>query len=535
VKKCSSCTKDLPDAALHCVFCGAKQAAAPAAPAANQKTVMGYSAAEMIEQLKAQGLAVPGNLGAPPPQAAPPQAAPYQAPPQAAPYQAPPQAAPYQAPPQAAPYQAPPQAAPYQAPPQAAPYQAPPQASQATMIASESPFAGQYQAPQSHQPPPPQATQIDANYGAQAYPGNQGQPYGAAASQGNFSAQVPAAPAQAETMAIDQAAAPRPGLMGMSSGPQATQIAPSPPQSMPMAHPMSGMQPMQPMQQVSGPQTIAQAPPYLASQTAHRAGRPVEPWKDSLRLMMFIFGVLLLGAFATPISTGQLVFQWDAILHGEGTAKLLPLILAATGLLAVVFAATPLPPAGRGVMATILGLTGIVTPIVLSRTTEWQTLVPLAGGLLLVPGLLIRAEYRDATLPRVMVTIGALATLAPLLVPVGGALPLVKIFQGVINAAGTAKIPIGLQLGALVIVVLTLLAWLPSPSGGGAKVFAWLLLGWAAITHIVDLVVKAIDGAPLVDMIKATPNETLVAWVPAMAYAVLIGYGLASVLGKQLE
>ena len=33
MKKCASCTKDLPDAALHCVFCGAKQPPAPAVAA----------------------------------------------------------------------------------------------------------------------------------------------------------------------------------------------------------------------------------------------------------------------------------------------------------------------------------------------------------------------------------------------------------------------------------------------------------------------------------------------------------------------
>src|SRR6185436_13944648 len=49
VKKCASCSKDLPEAALHCVFCGAKQALAPAAAPA--KTAFGYSANEVMQQL----------------------------------------------------------------------------------------------------------------------------------------------------------------------------------------------------------------------------------------------------------------------------------------------------------------------------------------------------------------------------------------------------------------------------------------------------------------------------------------------------
>src|SRR5258706_9266722 len=54
VKKCASCTKDLPEAALHCVFCGAKQPPAPAVQPGLAKTAFGYSN-EMMEQLKQSG------------------------------------------------------------------------------------------------------------------------------------------------------------------------------------------------------------------------------------------------------------------------------------------------------------------------------------------------------------------------------------------------------------------------------------------------------------------------------------------------
>ena len=48
MKKCASCTKDLPDAALHCVFCGAKQPPAPAVQQGLAKTAFGYSANEVL-------------------------------------------------------------------------------------------------------------------------------------------------------------------------------------------------------------------------------------------------------------------------------------------------------------------------------------------------------------------------------------------------------------------------------------------------------------------------------------------------------
>ena len=54
VKKCSNCSKDLPEAALHCVFCGAKQAAAPAVQPGVAKTAFGYSANEVMAQLGQQ-------------------------------------------------------------------------------------------------------------------------------------------------------------------------------------------------------------------------------------------------------------------------------------------------------------------------------------------------------------------------------------------------------------------------------------------------------------------------------------------------
>ena len=92
MKKCVSCVKDLPDAALHCVFCGAKQPAGgpaaaaptggPAAPAPGggglqAKTVMGWQAADVLAGLQGKPTLVPGDLRAGPPPAAPPSALPF--------------------------------------------------------------------------------------------------------------------------------------------------------------------------------------------------------------------------------------------------------------------------------------------------------------------------------------------------------------------------------------------------------------------------------------------------------------------------
>jgi hypothetical protein len=292
-------------------------------------------------------------------------------------------------------------------------------------------------------------------------------------------------------------------------------------------------QPQPPIMQIPA----AQPPPYHTSPTATRSSQPIEPWRDSLRLMMFLWGVALLAAFAAPLSTSPLRFNWTLILDGAGTARLPPLLLAAIGFLSVVLAAIPMPAVARGGIAALLGLAGIAVPIVLTGLPAWQLLLPMLGALLLVPSLLVRNEYRDAMVPRILVTLGAIGILLPALLPQNGAIPLVSTFKDLIDQPGTAKIPQALSVGLIFIVVMSLLAWLPAPVTGAAKLWAWLLILWAFITHVTLLVV----GGHLGDVVVSTPNATVIAWVAGegmvlgSAYLVLVGYGLASVVGKQLE
>lgn len=289
------------------------------------------------------------------------------------------------------------------------------------------------------------------------------------------------------------------------------------------------------------PIPAAQPPPYLAAQTNTRSGRPVEPWRGSLRVMMFFGGVALLAAFATPLRLSpDLQFNWNLVLDGEGTARLPPLMLAAVGLLSVIVAVIPMQPAARGCLAALLGLAGISVPIALAGVPPWQLLISMVGVLVLVPSLLVRNEYREAVIPRLLVTLGAIGILLPLLLPQDGAIPLVNLFKRLIDLPGAAKVGPGLELGLITIVVMSLLAWLPAPVTGGATVWAWLLILWALIIHATPL---ALAGN-LTDVLTGTPSLA-VSWIAGgpsatggalgSAYLVLGGYGLASVLGKQLE
>jgi len=442
VKKCASCTKDLPEAALHCVFCGAKQPPAPAVQPGLAKTAFGYSN-EMMEQLKQSGGQAP---------------------------------------------------APYQAPPR----QNPPS-----------------------QPPP--------SYG-------QPQPY-----QGGLS---PSAPANAATMFVQGGPPPMQPPQQQPAF-QATQMAPPPPQMGGGMQPMGGMPPPnygQPPPQMGGmgvhsphqltPQPLPQVAQPYGAQHAQRGGQPVEPWKDSLPLMMIIWGVAMLVAFATPLSISPLHFNWDLIIHGEGAKAKIPfLVVASVGLLGVVFGAIPLMSLPRGILAAILGLAGLAVPIALAdKLPEWQELLQIGGVLVLVPGLLVRNEYVESMLARILVTVGVVCVLVPYLIPSGGEIPLVNIFKGLLDAPGQAKVQFILEIAKIALVVVSLLAWMPGPATGGAKVFAWAII----LFPVVQFVVALLLSSHFVDQIKDAPG-TLVVWVPAVVYSVFTGYGLATVFGKQLE
>ena len=460
VKKCASCSKDLPEAALHCVFCGAKQAAAPAVQSSVAKTAFGYSANEVMAQL--------GNQQPPAPAYQPPRAQP----------------------------------APQQPPPQQQPYQPP--------------------RPQSPSQPPPNA------------------------SYGQSSGLAPTAAAQAPTMFVQNG--PGQGMTSpMPNNPaqppyQPPQPAYQPPQpSYPQyPQPAAGTGPMgggmgihSPPQPTPAPLPIAQPPPYLASQTAARAGRPIEPWKDSLKLMMFIWGAVALAAFVTPVMTEPaMAFQWDAIIHGAGKAKVPGLLWAAAALLAIAVAAIPMATFPRGVLALVVGLAGVFVPIgIMGGLGEWKLLLGLVATICLVPGLLARHEYTESSVPRVLVTIGVVLTLVPYLIPDGGQIPLVLLIKALINAGSHMELVI-IPLAQIVLAVLCLLVWMPGPATAGAKIFAgaWILFPVAIV--VLDLVGGR--GSP-VDHLTKTPGLVLAAFVPGILYSVLVGYGGATVIGKQLE
>lgn len=434
MKKCASCTKDLPDAALHCVFCGAKQPPAPAPVAA--KTIMGYGGQE-LDLLRKQAADRGGPAGTSTPAPMPRASAP------------------------------------------------------------------------AHAPPPQQQGAAAHTAGASAGAAH------AAPASGRGAA--PAAPAPTGPAALPIATGARPAAA--ASAPL-TQARPS----------------------------AAGAAPSSVSASATGAP-PVDPWQRSLRVMMLLWGALLLAAFATPLTMEPLTFHWDLIQAGPDQAKLPPLIMAGVGVLCVLLAAIPLASAARGAIAMVLGLAGIVVPIVLAGAPAWQSVASIVGVVLLVAGLLARHEYREASLPRVLVTLGAIGALVPWVVPANGGVPLVELFERAIDAPAALKLLMLLVLVQLTLFVLALLAWMPAPASAGAKVLAWLLILWPLFTHAAALFLV---GDP--SMVEDTPFLGIMGWVAGagagargggqvmlgaaglgVAYLAIVGYGAASVIGDQLE
>lgn len=521
MKKCASCTKDLPDAALHCVFCGAKQPPAPATQPAMAKTVMGYQAGDMVEQLRAQNAAAQQQRSAP---AAPPQPANL---------------------PAAAPYGAP-RPGPSQPPPVGAQnvnaFNATMPQGQGTIPQGPRPHTPSSHGPQPGGAPPASAANAATMFAPPMSPPAQGHGQGAQPYQ-------PPAASPGLGYPAHPGPAPLTGPAALLAGgvPPAPAFAPAAPATAPglSARPI----PVAPIPSAT--------PPYLASQTAARSGRPIEPWKDSLRMIMFIWGALLLAAFATPVRLDPLTFNWDAVIHGGGAKDALPpLIMAAVGLLSIVIASIPLSPAPRGAIAAVLAIAGVIVPMVINAVPPWTTLVATAGMLVLIPSLLARHEYRDAALPRILITLGALAALVPWVVPQHDAIPLVEMFKAAIDSPGKEKILVILVLVQIVVLVLALLAWLPAPSSGLAQPLAWVLILWPLVMHAALLFLV---GDPA--MVEQTPYAGAASWITGsgspfaghgggegagllamltgsgigVAYLALVGYGGATVLGKNLE
>jgi hypothetical protein len=510
VKKCTSCSKDLPDAALHCVFCGAKQPSAPAQPAGMAKTVMGYSAQEMIAQMRQQG--VPG-------------ATPAQAPAQA----------------------------PAPAPaPMAAPVPMMQPAVQQS-AGTSSPITRPAPAP------PAQNPQLAATIA----PGQMNVPIGAppamnpqlaatiAPSQMNPQLAATIAPQQmnpqlAATIAPSQMSpfAPPPGnqgaVLGVASPPSAQGTGPGHGPGPSIGSPVIGgggvLTGAQPVVSITDdkPKPAPVAPRPVVSGTAQQSDELHGP----VKMMMLVSSVLLLLTLVVPVSLDPLAFPFEAFKNlgdmetsGMISALLWP-IIAVVGLLVALLS---MPTTVKGVVALLLGVAGIATMLNTFgfAKLEWQDFVLVASQVLLLGGLVIRSKYHASMPARILATLGALMCVAVWLVPgKGEGIPLLGLFD--LFGAGTKPMLFAVvTLLGLAFSTLGLLAWLPGTSSAGTGAIALLAL----LFTLGGFGMVAFGFAPTVVGLAVGDGDfqhpiTLLAWVPITSLLGLAGWGLAGVLGK---
>ncbi len=506
MKQCVQCRNDLPDTAVHCVYCGSKQppvgsAGAPSGSPPLAKTVMGYPgmASDMARQAgNARGKPAsgappavsafdqtqpvsndpfrpgpPGDGGPPPGFGGPPPG--FNGPPPGG-FGGPPPG--FNGPPPGG-FGGPPPG--YGGPPPGGP---------------GGPYGG----------PPP-------GYGGPP-PGGPGGPYGGPPP--GYGGPPPGGPGGPYGGPPPGYGGPPPG--GPYGGPQQGYGGPPPG----YGHP-----PTEPVRPIPGGR-----PPYLASESGRRASNPIEPWAETLKTLMLVFGVLLVACFVAPwrVEPGHTIFSWT-ILGTSGlpaSMKVLPILFAVTGVLAVVLGALPLATPVRAFSAAGIGLAPSIYSVV-DPPFVWQELVMLIGMITLVSGLLIRSQYTGAMLGRLLATIGAICVLLVLLIPVGGGDPPLI---GAFKALGTNRtIPALILIVPGVLALVSLLVWLPGPGSAGTHILAWIWIVWPLVASIMTLVSGENIGAQL----KSSLDRFLYVPMAAMSWAALVGYGIASAAGKQLE
>lgn len=260
-------------------------------------------------------------------------------------------------------------------------------------------------------------------------------------------------------------------------------------------------------------------------------GTTAEPWVETLRTIMLVFGVLLVACFVAPwkVNPGETIFSWT-ILGSEVPAsmKILPILLAATGILSVFLGALPIATLPRGFAAALIGfgpmLYGAVAP-----PFAWQELLSVIGAVTLVSGLLVRSHYTDAGIGRVMATIGAVCVLVPMLVPEGGGdPPLIAAFK---MLGANLPIPALNLIVPAVLALVSLIVWLPGPGRAGTHILAWI---WIVLPLLLSLL-NWLSGGEVGAALKSNLDGILYVPMAAMAWGALVGFGVATVVGKQLE
>lgn len=262
---------------------------------------------------------------------------------------------------------------------------------------------------------------------------------------------------------------------------------------------------------------------------------PQEPWAETISTLMLVLGIALITCFVLPwrLSPG-VAFSWDILLAAPPRQKLEPLLIAGTGVLAVVMSVLALGVLVRGIATAILGFVPLAIISVFLPAFHGTGILQLVAVSGLITGLLLRSEYPSALTPRIIATVGVLCTLLLLVLPRDGNVPLVALFQTIVDGPIRAKLMAITGLLWALLTLLALLVWLPQPGALPAKILAWTIIAQPLATSLIALFVQTPLGG-LVDVLKQQLHGMLLAPLAAVAWGALTGYGAATVVAKRLE
>ncbi len=277
------------------------------------------------------------------------------------------------------------------------------------------------------------------------------------------------------------------------------------------------------------------APQYLASDSLARAATPTDPWGETTKTLLLVYGVLLIACFVAPWAVGvETVFSWTLLKAPSFAAKLLPLLIMGTGVGAIALGTIPMAGSVRGIAAAILGGLPIIALTVVPNF-KWQALLGGMGAALIVVGLLLRSQYTTSMLGRLVASIGVVIILALYLIPAAGNVPIIGLFKALGQQPVQHHIILGQGLGGglvpLVLTLLALLVWLPGPGNAGTGVLAWVIILYGVVAPIALLLLGGNIGPTL----KAALAPIIYRPVAASGWLAFAGYGGSMILGKSLE
>jgi len=267
-------------------------------------------------------------------------------------------------------------------------------------------------------------------------------------------------------------------------------------------------------------------------------------WDESLTTQMLVFGVLLIACFVAPwaVGAGKTVFSWS-ILSVNGApfvAKMVPLLLAVTGISSIALGALKLGSSVRAMAAAGIGLSPIVFQMATADPIGWQTIVGALSGILLITGLVVRSRRTTAIHGRILATVGVVGMLALYLVPENDTMLVKMLLDMLADIPGKGKlIPIlgqgvgGLVVGLLplLLTLLCLLVWLPSDGRAGTHILVWMVIFAPLLASLGALAISE----DILPALKSSLASVFYLPLAGAAWMTLAGFGLGGVISEKIQ